>query len=170
MAAPPSYRAPRWLPGAHLQTIYPYLFRRLRLPALRRERWETPDADFVEVDWLDGRTAAPLVALFHGLEGCSRRHYARALLRAAHARGWRAVVPHFRGCGGEPNRLARDRHCAAAPETRSALRRAAQASAAGPRVALGVSLGGNAVPKRLARERQGAAALVTRAAVVSAPV
>ena len=170
MATPASYRAPHWLPGAHLQTIYPYLFRRLRLPALRRERWETPDADFVEVDWLDGRTDAPLVALFHGLEGCSRSHYARALLRAAHARGWRAVVPHFRGCGGEPNRLARAYHSGDHAEIDWMLRRVAQASPAGPRFALGVSLGGNALLKWLARERQAAAALVTRAAAVSAPM
>jgi hypothetical protein len=170
MAAPATYRAPRWLPGGHLQTIYPYLFRRLPLPPLRRERWETPDADFVEVDWLDGRADAPLVALFHGLEGCSRSHYARALLRAVHARGWRAVVPHFRGCGGEPNRLARAYHSGDHAEIDWMLRKLARASPAAPRFALGISLGGNALLKWLARERHAAAQVVTRAAAVSAPL
>ena len=75
----PGYRAPRWLPGGHLQTIYPFLFRRPPSPDLRRERWDTPDGDFIDVDWLDGSTSRPLVVLFHGLEGCSRSHYARAL-------------------------------------------------------------------------------------------
>jgi predicted alpha/beta-fold hydrolase len=170
MAAPATYRAPRWLPGGHLQTIYPYLFRRLPLPPLRRERWETPDADFVEVDWLEGRADAPLMVLFHGLEGCSRSHYARALLRAAQARGWRAVVPHFRGCGGAPNRLARAYHSGDHAEIDWMLRAVARTSPAAPRFALGVSLGGNALLKWLARERQAAAQLVRCAAAVSAPM
>ena len=170
MTAPAAYRAPRWLPGAHLQTIYPYLFRRLPLPPLRRERWDTPDADFVEADWLDGPAHAPLVVLFHGLEGCSRSHYARALLHAAQTRGWRAVVPHFRGCGGQPNRLARAYHSGDHNEIDWMLRTAARASPASPRFALGVSLGGNALLKWLAREGQGAAQVVTGAAAVSAPV
>ncbi len=170
MTAPAIYRAPRWLPGGHLQTIYPYLFRRLPLPPLRRERWDTPDRDFVEVDWLEGHADAPLMVLFHGLEGCSRSHYARALLRALHARGWRAVVPHFRGCGGQPNRLARAYHSGDHAEIDWMLRTAARASPARPRFALGVSLGGNALLKWLARERQAAAQIVTRAAAVSAPV
>ena len=54
-----TYRAPAWLPGGHLQTIYPYLFRRLPAPPLRRTRHETPDGDFVDIDWLDGRAQAP---------------------------------------------------------------------------------------------------------------
>src|SRR5688500_19517478 len=85
----PSYRAPAWLPGGHLQTIYPRL---LALPQVRyrRERWETPDGDFIDLDWTDEDRGArseehaasattPLVVLFHGLEGSSNSHYAAAL-------------------------------------------------------------------------------------------
>jgi len=164
------YRAPRWLPGAHLQTIYPYLFRRLALPPLRRERWDTPDGDFIEADWLDGDRHEPLVVLFHGLEGCSRSHYARALLRAVHARGWRAVVPHFRGCGGEPNRLPRAYHSGDYAEIDWMLRAATRYSPHAPRFALGISLGGNALLKWLAQQGAAAAQVVTRASAVSAPV
>ena len=95
------YRAPRWLIGGHAQTIWPY---RLRRPAvaLRRERIETPDDDFWDFDWLDASAApdAPLVVLFHGLEGGSTSHYARALFARLVRVGWQGVVPHFRGCGG----------------------------------------------------------------------
>ncbi len=76
------YRAPRWLPGGHLQTIWPALFSRRHAgapPAYRRERWTTPDGDFVDVDFLDAPDpAAPLLVLFHGLEGSSRGAYALA--------------------------------------------------------------------------------------------
>jgi predicted alpha/beta-fold hydrolase len=164
------YRAPAWLPGGHLQTIYPYLFRRLPVPRLERTRWETPDGDFVDVDWLSGAPQAPLVVLFHGLEGCSHSHYARALLSAFHRRGWRAAVPHFRGCSGVPNRLPRAYHSGDHDEIDWMLRSIARHAPAAARFALGVSLGGNALLKWLAREGDQAAAVIRRAAAVSAPV
>jgi len=46
-----TYRAPWWLPGGHLQTIWP-LARKGPSPTLRRERWETPDGDFIDLDWM----------------------------------------------------------------------------------------------------------------------
>ena len=80
-----NYRAPWWLPGGNAQTIWPAVFaRRTRgpVPEYRRERWDTPDGDFVDVDWLPGRAGAPVVVLFHGLEGCSRSHYCQRCRRA----------------------------------------------------------------------------------------
>src|SRR5205085_9234257 len=100
----------RWLPHPHVQTLYGALFAPAPRIALRRERWETPDGDFVDVDHLDGPPDAPMVLLFHGLEGSSRSRYARALMGEARARGWRGAVFHFRGCSGEPNRVARAYH------------------------------------------------------------
>lgn len=164
------YRAPCWLPGGHLQTIYPYLFRRASLPPLRREHWETPDDDCIDVDWLPGDDTKPLVVLFHGLEGCSGSHYARALLRALHQRSWRGAVPHFRGCGGTPNRLPRAYHSGDYAEIDWILRRMAQLSPVGARYAVGVSLGGNALLKWLATTGAEAAHIVARAGAVSAPV
>jgi uncharacterized protein len=166
---PPGYRAPRWLPGGHLQTVYPYLFRRMRVPALKRERWDTPDGDFVDVDWLDGSSDRPLVVLFHGLEGCSGSHYARALLQALRARNWRAAVAHFRGCSGAPNRLPRAYHSGDYTEIDWILRRMAVRSP-GTRFAVGVSLGGNALLKWLAHTGEAAQQVVTRTAAVSAPM
>jgi len=148
----PAYRAPWWLPGPHLQTIYPTLALRPQPPRYRRETWDSPDGDFIDVDWVDGPEGAPLVVLFHGLEGSSRSPYAAALMQAVRARGWRGAVPHFRGCGGRPNRLARAYHSGDADEIDWMLRRA-RTSTSGPLHAAGVSLGGNALLKWLARER-----------------
>ncbi len=166
----PPYRAPRWLPGGHLQTLYPYFFRRVKPPALRRERWDTPDGDFIDVDWLPGPADAPLVVLFHGLEGNAQSHYARAMLAALHARRWRAVIPHFRGCGGTPNRLPRAYHSGDHAEIDWMLRRVETLATGVPRFALGVSLGGNALLKWLGRLGPAAAAVVSRAAAVSPPL
>jgi len=165
-----NYRAPTWLPGGHLQTIYPYLFLRQRVPPLRREQWDTPDGDVIDVDWLDGPAHAPLVVLFHGLEGGSRSHYARAVLYELHARGWRGAVPHFRGCGGAPNRLPRAYHSGDFEEVDWVLRRIAALAPVKPRFAIGVSLGGNALLKWLVVRGVQAGDLIQAAAAVSAPM
>jgi uncharacterized protein len=167
---PPVYRAPRWLPGGHLQTLYPYLLRRLPGPPYKRVQWNTPDGDFIEVDWLPGPDDAPLVILFHGLEGDSRSHYARALLRALSARGWCGAVAHFRGCSGTPNRLPRAYHSGDHAEINWILRRFADEHPHAARFAVGVSLGGNALLKWLAATRLEAANIILAAAAVSAPM
>ena len=167
---PPVYRAPRWLPGGHLQTLYPYLLRRLPGPRYKRVQWNTPDGDFIEVDWLPGPDDAPLVILFHGLEGDSRSHYARALLQALRARGWCGAVAHFRGCSGTPNRLPRAYHSGDHAEINWILRRFADEHPHAARFAVGVSLGGNALLKWLAATRLEAANIILAAAAVSAPM
>ncbi len=92
-----SYTAPWWLPGGHLQTIFAALAPAPHI-AWRRERWDTPDADFIDLDWAgrDENPGGPLLALFHGLEGSSASPYARAIATQALSTGWRCVVPHFR--------------------------------------------------------------------------
>ena len=63
----------------------------------RRERLELSDGDFLDFDWVDGEVQAPVVVLFHGLEGDSSSGYARNLMHSVKARGWNGVVAHFRG-------------------------------------------------------------------------
>ena len=50
-----TYEAPGWLPGGQLQTIYAYYLKQTPNFTYRRERWETPDRDFIDLDWLDLR-------------------------------------------------------------------------------------------------------------------
>ncbi len=159
-----TYRAPWWLPGGHLQTIAAALAPAPRI-AWRRERWDTPDGDFIDLDWAEpGERAgdAPLLALFHGLEGSSASPYARTIAAQALAAGWRCVVPHFRGCSGELNRLPRAYHSGDSDEIAWILERL------GATYAVGISLGGNALLKYLGE--RGAGARVRRAAAVSAPL
>lgn len=178
-----SYRAPRWLPGGHAQTIYAALLLPRAPVAYRRERWDTPDGDFIDIDWLDERSAvsdqrsaksrsdkAPLVVLFHGLEGSSRSHYTLALMAALRSRGMRGVAVHFRGCSGELNRLPRAYHSGDAREIDWILHRLRVQNAEAPLFAVGVSLGGNALLKWLGESGDSATAVVNAAAAVSAPL
>lgn len=163
------YRAPWWLPGAHAQTVYAAVAVRYPPPPYRREIWDTPDGDRIDLDWIDGPPDAPLVALFHGLEGDSRRPYAAALMQAVQARGWRGVVPHFRGCGGSPNLLPRAYHSGDAAEIGWIVERLHR-TVGGPLFVAGVSLGGNALLKWLGQAGADAQRFVRRAAAVCAPL
>ncbi len=172
-AAAPPFRSPAWLAGGHLQTIWPYLLRR-PVVGFRRERVDTPDGDFWDFDWTLPSAApsgAPLVVLLHGLEGSSASHYARALMAALTARGWHGVVPHFRGCSGEPNRMPRAYHSGDHEEARAMLR-AIRARVAPETIvyAVGVSVGGSVLLNWLGRAGRDAARVIAAAAAVSTPL
>lgn len=161
------YEAPWWLPGGHVQTIVAALGPAPRV-AFARERWETPDGDFIDVDWAGDSRAPRLLVLFHGLEGGSSSHYARSIAAAAAQAGWRFALPHFRGCSGTLNRLARAYHSGDSAEIDWMLRRFALQEK--PLHAAGISLGGNVLLKWLGERGPEAAHLVRRAAAISAPL
>jgi predicted alpha/beta-fold hydrolase len=167
---PPRFVPPRWLRNAHLQTIYGSLFAPAPRIAFTRERWETPDGDFVDVDFVAGGAGTPWIHLFHGLEGSSNSSYARALMAHVKARGWRGSVFHFRGCSGEPNRLPRAYHSGDTAEIDWAMRRVRALAGDVPVYAAGVSLGGNALAKWLGERGEDAREIVTAAAVACAPL
>ncbi len=163
------YQPPAWLPGGHLQTLWPLLGPG-PAPAYRRQRWEIPDGDFIDLDWLDGPAGSPLVVLFHGLEGSSRSHYAQALMAHLGRIGWTGVVPHFRGCSGVPNRLPRAYHSGDSVEIGWILQRLREGMEPHrPLFAAGVSLGGNALLKWLGGGPQ-AGGIVQAAAAVCPPL
>ncbi len=167
-----NYIAPYWLPGGNLQTIWPALYAQ-RVAGVqvryRRERWTAPDGDFVDVDWLDTPTAETLLVLFHGLEGSSRSHYAEAFAGFARARGFAYAVPHFRGCSGELNLGPRAYHSGDFEEIHWILARL-RLQHAGPIVAVGISLGGNALLRWAEEMGEQASSVVQAIASVSAPV
>ena len=167
-----TYRAPLWLPGAHLQTIGSARLVPQPRVEYRRERWDTPDGDFVDVDFAlpePGDAKAPVLVLFHGLEGCSQSHYARSVMRSAADHGWRGLVPHFRGCSGEPNRLPRAYHSGDSAEGDWILRAVARRYPAARLHAVGISLGGNMLAKWLG-ERGTDAGFVAAAASIGSPL
>ncbi len=176
------YAAPWWLPGGNLQTIWSARCARPRAgPPLvfQRERWITPDMDFIDVDIADAAalsidpaaspTQRTLLVLFHGLEGSSASHYAQAFGDFARRRGMVYAVPHFRGCSGELNLAPRAYHSGDFQEVGWILRRL-RAWHPGPIVAVGISLGGNALLRWAEEWGATAARVVSAVASVSAPL
>ncbi len=109
---PPDYRPPFPFTSGHLQTIYPTLFRRTPETKPKRERLETDDGDFLDIDWHDSTAEAckGLVVVSHGLEGNSRKKYPLGMARHLSGDGWDVICLNFRCCSGEPNRLPRFYH------------------------------------------------------------
>lgn len=166
------YRPPFWLFNGHLQTLWP-VWKTLRLPLIPwpRERWETPDGDFIDVDCINpGEPGAPVVVLFHGLEGGSQSNYARTMASALQQMGWTGFVPHFRGCSGELNRLPRAYHSGDANEIDWILRCFRGRYSGHVIGAVGVSLGGNALMKWLGEQGHAAGSVIDVAAAVSPPM
>jgi len=169
------YIAPRWLPGGNLQTIWPALYSRRVFgphPHYTRERWATPDADFVDVDWLVRAADTPaktLLVLFHGLEGSSRSHYAEAFADYAQSHDMAFAVPHFRGCSGELYQAPRAYHSGDYEEIDWVLERLRERHA-GNIFAVGVSLGGNALLRWAQEKGHDASRVVSAVAAVCSPI
>lgn len=175
--------APFWLPGGQLQTLWPALYSRpsakaALAPTFRRERWTTPDSDFIDVDFLqranspiqDDEKPRPLLVLFHGLEGSSASHSSQAFASWAEQAQVDLAIPHFRGCSGELNRAPRAYHSGDHQEIDWILKRLAQRQAGQAMVAAGVSLGGNALMRWAGEQGRAAAQTVKAVASICAPL
>lgn len=164
------YRAPWWLPGGHAQTIWSakvaHSHKPQTSPRWQRVRWDTPDGDFIDIDHSEHAVdeQAPLVVMFHGLEGNADSHYVQAMATVAQQRGWAFALVHFRGCSGEINREPRAYHSGDHEEIDWILKRFALQHPQRSRRAVGISLGGNAL-MRWAGEHGGVAARVVDSVV-----
>jgi predicted alpha/beta-fold hydrolase len=167
------FRSPWWLKGSHVQTIGPSLFAPHARVRYARERWDTPDGDFIDVDRAapTGSGSRATLIVFHGLESDAKSRYVRGLMAAATARGWHGIAPHFRGCSGTLNRQPRFYHSGDSAEIDWILHRVvAEVDGAMPIVAAGVSLGGNMLLKWLGEQGEDAPKLIRAAAAISAPM
>lgn len=167
LAQLPPLNTPKWLRGGNIETLYAKSLQ-APPPAYRRELLPNAQGNgLIAFDFLDSsQTNAPLLLHFHGLEGSSRSHYAVALMQAAQARGWNAVVAHFPSCGG----VASERlyHSGDTPSIAHAI--ALMQARYEQIYAVGVSLGGNALAKYLGEQGRAQQPTGLQAAVaVSAP-
>ena len=144
------FRPAPGLSNPHLQTVWASVLRRAPRVALRRERLELPDGDFLDLDGTRDPDHGPIVLLMHGLEGSSASPYAAGMLASLQHRGWRGVVVHARGCSGEPNRLPRGYHAGDTADIDWVFEHLRQREPGTPMAAIGYSLGGSVLLNWLA--------------------
>jgi predicted alpha/beta-fold hydrolase len=162
-----SYSPPFFLFNAHLETVFPAIFRKVTAPPFTRERIPTPDNDFLDLDWLNS-DSDKLVIIQHGLEGNTTRAYIRGMAKAFHASGFNVLAWNYRGCGDEMNRQLRFYHSGATDDLKTVIRHAEVKKKFGEIYLVGFSLGGNITLKYLGEP--GVSSLIRRAVVFSVPV
>lgn len=167
----PPFRPPVWARNPHVQTLGARVLRPTRGPGMRRERWELPDGDFLDVDvGPEPGPRAPVGLVLHGLEGSSRRRYVLSACARLHAGGVRPVALNFRGCSGEMNRLPRLYHSGETADPAWVLARIRERWPHRGVGALGFSLGGNVLLKLLGERADGGQGLVDAAVAISVPM
>ncbi len=104
-----NYKPPFYLRNGHVSTILPSIFRRVDGVEYTRERIETPDDDFLDIDWIK-KGNSRLVIVFHGLEGNSHRHYVKGVATHFSKNDWDVAAWNARSCSGEMNKQPRLYH------------------------------------------------------------
>jgi predicted alpha/beta-fold hydrolase len=162
-----SYTPPFFLFNAHLETIFPALFRKVSAPAYVKERIETPDNDFLDVNWLV-RDSYKVVIIQHGLEGNADRAYIRGMAKIFFDHGFNVLAWNYRGCGAEMNRQLRFYHSGATDDLHTIIEYAISKKKMREVYLVGFSLGGNITLKYLGERN--VSPCIRRAAVFSVPV
>lgn len=166
----PTFRPAWWLPGPHLPTVWGKLARRIAPAHERVELWEMADGDRVSVARIDGATPdAPVLTIFHGLEGTVRSTYAQGLMHQARARGWGVAMLIFRTCDGRIPDRPRLYHSGETQDADTFLRRLIAERPDRPILATGISLGANVLCQWLGEQGTRVPAEIRRAAAISTP-
>ena len=143
------FRPAWWLRNPHAQTIWAARIQPAPTPKTTTERLITPDNDFLDLDWTTN-SEGPIVMIFHGLAGSAQSRYVKSLMQYLSKQGVRAVLMHFRGCSGEPNRTPRSYHSGLTTDLKFLIDTVKERYPDVPLAAAGYSLGGNALLKFLA--------------------
>lgn len=168
LVAQSTYKSPLFCSNPHVQTVFPTVFRRVHGVTYQRERVETPDGDFLDLDWsrVDSKR---LAIVLHGLEGDSGRPYMMGMVRALNRNDWDALALNFRGCSGEPNRNLRMYHSGETDDLHTVICHVLGLGIYAGLALVGFSLGGNAILKYLGERGDSTFDLIKAAVTISVP-
>ncbi len=162
-----SYRAPAFLWSGHLETIYPYLFRKVQCK-YERNRLELCDGDFLDLDWVTNG-AGRLLVLCHGLEGSAQSQYMKGMTLAATSQDWDVLAINFRSCSGEMNRRLRMYHHGEIEDLAFVIDHLLKTTKYHSISLCGFSLGGNVILKYLGTHGNTVSSLIRAAVAISVP-
>lgn len=154
--------------NGHFETIIPSLRRKIKGIAYNREQIETPDDDFLNIDWIKNGHRRLLI-ISHGLEGGSDRHYAMALAKLFSQNNWDVLAWNNRTCNGEMNRQKIMYHHGASYDIRTVMKHATTFDYEEIAMA-GISMGGGQTIRYLGEVGEyEIPEIVKKAVVISAP-
>ncbi len=129
--------------SGHLDTILPAALRRPAAWPVQKIRIDTPDGDFLDLDYHSDGATHKIAILSHGLEGSSSQSYIRGMAKSLAMQGWDTLAWNFRGCSGEPNRLLRFYHSGATDDLQAVIDHVLLTQRYEKIALIGFSLGGN---------------------------
>lgn len=163
------FRPAWWLPSPHAHTLWGKLFRREPRQPTVRERWSTPDGDFIDVHRLKNPSARVRLVILHGLEGTVRSSYAQGLLAEARERDWAADMLIFRSCSDDMNLTRRFYHSGETTDLAFVIDRLIDEQPRQILCLVGVSLGGNVLLKYLGERGTALPQSIRAAVAISVP-
>lgn len=163
-----TYSPPLFFANPHVQTVFPSVFRRVSGVHYRRKRIDTPDDDFLDLDF-SVVGSRKLAIVLHGLEGDSQRAYMRGMARALNRRGWDALAMNFRSCSGECNRKLRFYHSGDTQDLDTIIAYLVDHKSYSEIALVGFSLGGNVILKYLGERREQIRPVLRKAVTLSVP-
>lgn len=165
----PVLKSPKWLYTKHLQTIVPNIYRKVEGVNYQRERIETWDDDFLDLDW-SKIGSKHLIIISHGFEGSSQRVYAKGLVKILNANGYDVCVWNFRGCSGEDNRQFFGYHSGKTEDLDFVVEHILKTYPYETYSLIGISMGGNLTLKFLGEEKWNSVHRINAAVAVSVPL
>ena len=166
-----SFKSGLGLKNKHLQTLYSSFFKKSPNLNFSIEKFELDDGDFVDCYWYKTKNSdenTPIVILFHGLAGSYKSPYIQGTMQKLSQNGFNSVLMHFRGCSGEPNRLARSYHSGETGDAKAFLLHLKQKFPHAMLFGVGYSIGGNMLLKLLGEMKEDSP--FTKAISISAPL
>ena len=163
-----NYQPSKWLLNSHLETIIPGLFRKVSDVNYIRERINTPDDDFLDIDWVKNNSKR-LVIISHGLEGNSDRPYMKGMAKIFADNNYDVIAWNFRGCGGEVNRQIRFYHSGVSDDLDIVIQHAINQGYKSINL-IGFSLGGNLTLKYLGEQQNQTPKELKKVVVFSVPL
>ncbi len=161
--------SPFYLFNSHLQTMVPSVFRKVKGIAYKRERINTPDGDFLDLDFSRVQSKK-LVIISHGLEGDSHRGYMQGMTKSFNLAGYDAIAWNYRGCSGALNKSRRLYHSGATDDLDVVVKHALAINRYEEIVMVGFSLGGNLTLKYLGEKNDEINNKIKTSVVFSVPL
>ena len=151
----------------HVSTVYRTLFTNPKVK-YTRERIDTPDGDFLDLDW-SRSNSENLVILLHGLEGSSDSKYVRSSVAVMNKSGMDCVALNFRGCSGETNRFFKAYHSGETEDLDFVLNYLIKNYNYASISIVGFSMGGNVVLKYAGEQKEALHSKINGIAAVCPP-
>ena len=164
------YKGLRFLKNGHIQTILPNLFRKINFISPQKVEIDTPDDDFLELDWYK-QGSKNLIILSHGLEGNSERTYILGMAKVFYEAGFDALAWNFRSCGSKVNKQLRFYHSGVSDDLNTVIDYVIHNFPDYESITLvGFSMGGNITLKYLGEKGEAVPNKIKCAVVFSVPV